>query len=294
MQATLSHQSGKNLQYFLTYTFAKGLGTVATNETDGSAWADPVDTRGRSWGVLPFDRTHVFNASYNYTMPKFARGSFDNKFTRGVLNGWQMSGITTIQSGTPLRLRFSGDILQGNQSVAWYGTDAFNVQGQSLGAVTPVYLRDPSIKGSSGVGSKLLDINALAIPTFPNTGPSQPPFYLRTPSRSNFDVSFFKNFNFSETKKFQFRTGFFNIFNQAYPSQILTSGGFGASDIYLTLNTVCRVHKDNVPNGIGGTVNGVCDPTGGFDFDQTTKDNFGKVINKHGHRIVEFAFKFYF
>ena len=66
LQATLSHQSGKNLQYFLTYTFAKGLGTVATNETDGSAWADPIDTRGRSWGVLPFDRTHVFNASYNY------------------------------------------------------------------------------------------------------------------------------------------------------------------------------------------------------------------------------------
>jgi hypothetical protein len=294
LQATLSHQSGKNLQYFLTYTFAKGLGTVATNETDGSAWADPVDTRGRSWGVLPFDRTHVFNASYNYTLPKFARGSFDNKVTRGVLNGWQMSGITTFQSGTPLRLRFSGDILQGNQSVAWYGTDAFNVQGQSLGAVTPVYLRDPSVKGNSGVGDRLLDINALAIPTFPNSGPSQPPFYLRTPSRSNFDVSFFKNFNFSETKKFQFRTGFFNIFNQAYPSQILTAGGVGASDIYLTLNTVCRVHKDNVPNGVGGTVNGVCDPTGGFDFDQATKDNFGKVINKHGHRIVEFAFKFYF
>ncbi|HEY9504155.1 MAG TPA: carboxypeptidase regulatory-like domain-containing protein [Pyrinomonadaceae bacterium] len=294
MQATLSHQSGKNLQYFLTYTFAKGLGTVATNETDGSAWADPIDTRGRSWGILPFDRTHVFNASYNYTLPKLARGSFDNWFTRGALNGWQMSGITTFQTGTPIRLRFSGDINSAGQAVAWFGSDAFNVQGQSVGAVTPVYAANPKVDGGGGVGDKLFNLDALKIPSFPNTGPSQPPFYLRTPSRSNFDVSFFKNFNFSESKKFQFRAGFFNIFNQAYPTQISPTGGLGSSDIYLTLNTVCNVHKDNVPNGAGGTVNNICDPTGGFSYDQTTIDNFGKIVNKHGRRIVEFAFKFYF
>jgi len=294
MQATLSHQSGKNLQYFLTYTFAKGLGTVATSETDGSAWADPIDTRGRSWGILPFDRTHVFNASYNYTLPKLARGSWDNVVTRGLFNGWQISGITTFQTGTPIRLRFSGDINSAGQAVAWYGSDAFNVQGQSVGAVTPVYLGNPAAAGGGAVGDKLFDLSKLAIPTFPNSGPSQPPFYLRTPSRSNFDVSFFKNFKFSESKKLQFRTGFFNIFNQAYPTQISPTGGLGSSDIYLTLNTVCNVHKDNVPNGNGGTVNNICDPTGGFSFDQTTKDNFGKIVNKHGRRIVEFAFKFYF
>ena len=109
LQATLSH-NGRNLQYFATYTFGKALGTVATNESDGAAWADPIDTRNRSWGVLPFDRTHVFNLSYNWSLPKLARGGFDNTVTRGVFNGWQISGITTVQSGTPVRLRFTGDI----------------------------------------------------------------------------------------------------------------------------------------------------------------------------------------
>jgi hypothetical protein len=66
----------------------------------------------------------------------------------------------------------------------------------------------------------------------------------------------------------------------------------GQSDIYLTLQTTCNAHVD-VPNGAGGTAN-VCDPAQGYDFDQATKDNFGKIINKHGRRIVEFAFKFYF
>ncbi|HEV8429760.1 MAG TPA: carboxypeptidase regulatory-like domain-containing protein [Pyrinomonadaceae bacterium] len=291
LQATLSHQSGKNLQYFATYTFAKALGTVATNETDGSAWADPIDTRGRSWGILPFDRTHVFNLSYNYTLPKLARGSWENKFTRGVFNGWQLSGITTFQTGIPIRLRFSGAINSGQSGLAWFGTDAFNIQGQSVGAVAPVYLRNPS-SGGSKLGDKYFDLSALAIPKFPNTGPAQPPFYLRAPSRSNFDVSVFKNFNFDETKKLQFRAGFFNVFNQAYPSQIATAGGFGASDIYLTLNTTCN-QSITVPNGTGGTTS-VCDPTQGYSFDQSTLDNFGKVTNKHGRRIVEFAFKFYF
>jgi len=292
LQATLSHQSGKNLQYFLTYTFGKALGTVATNETDGSAWADPIDTRGRSWGILPFDRTHVFNASYNYTLPKLARGSLDNGFTRAVLNGWQMSGITTLQTGIPIRLRFSGDINGTGSGLAWFGTDAFNILGQSVGAVAPVYLGNPSVGGDK-LGEKYFDLSKLAIPTFPNTGPAQPPFYLRAPSRSNFDVSFFKNFNFSESKKLQFRAGFFNVFNQAYPTNIvIDTNNPGASDIYVTINTVCKAKKD-VPNGLGGTTN-VCDPLAGYDYDQSTKDNFGKVLHKHGRRIVEFAFKFYF
>jgi len=297
LQATLSHQ-GKNFQYFATYTFGKALGTVATNETDGSAWADPIDTRHRSWGVLPFDRTHVFNMSYNYSFPKLARGSFENGFTKAVLNGWQMSGITTWASGIPIRLKFTGDIATANQALAWYGSDAFNGTnaGASLGAVTPVYLGNPSTGGSKTLGGKLFDLSKLAIPTFPNSGLAVPPFYLRTPSRSNFDVSFFKNFNITESKKIQFRTGLFNVFNQAYPSQVnVTARNLGGSDIYLALDTVCNKTVANPPNGIGGTVNGnVCDPTGGFHYTDTTLNNFGKIINLHGRRIVEFALKFEF
>jgi hypothetical protein len=293
LQATLSHQ-GKNLQYFATYTFGKALGTVATNESDGAAWADPIDTRHRSWGVLPFDRTHIFNLSYNYTLPKLARGSFDHGITRGILNGWQMSGITTFQSGIPIRLRFSGDIASTGEALAWYGSDAFNGSGAgaSIGAVTPIYLGNPAV-GGTALGSKAFDLSKLAIPTFPNTGPSQPPFYIRTPSRSNFDVSFFKNFNITESKKIQFRSGFFNLFNQAYPTQISTTGGLGSSDIYLTLNTVCNA-RVNVPNGNGGNVSNPCDPTKGFHYTDETINNFGKIVNKHGRRIVEFALKFEF
>jgi hypothetical protein len=294
LQATLSH-NGRNLQYFATYTFSKALGTVATNETDGAAWADPIDTRGRSWGVLPFDRTHIFNLSYNYSVPKLARGSWENPVTRGVFNGWQISGITTFQSGIPIRLRFTGDIASTQQALGWYGSDAFNGTnaGASLGAITPIYLANPTL-GGKGVGEKVLDITKLQIPTFPNSGPSQPPFYIRTPSRSNFDVSFFKNFNISESKKLQFRTGLFNIFNQAYPTQFNpTATTPTGSDIFLALETTCNT-RITVPNGNGTNTTSVCDPRGGFTYTQNTLNNFGKIQNKHGRRIVEFALKFNF
>jgi hypothetical protein len=313
MQATLSHQ-GRHLQYFATYTFGKALGTVATNETDGSAWADPIDTRHRSWGILPFDRTHVFNISYNYEFPKIARGSFDNAVTRGIFNGWQMSGITTWASGIPIRLKFTGDIASGNQAVAWYGSDAFNGTNAaaSLGAVTPVYLGNPSTGNSKTLGNTLFDLSKLGIPTFPNSGPAVPPFYLRTPSRSNFDVSFFKNFNIGENKKIQFRTGLFNVFNQAYPSVTnVTATNLGGSDIFLALDTVCNARL-TVPTGNGTNTASMCDPTKGFRYTDgrgawtdlngnsrggdrsNTKANFGKIINLHGRRIVEFALKFEF
>jgi hypothetical protein len=262
---------------------------------------------------LPFDRTHVFNLSYNYSVPKLARGSFDNGFTDAVFNGWQISGITTVQSGIPVRLRFTGDIATGGNAVGWYGSDAFNGTnaGASIGAVTPIYVRNPAL-GGTALGAKVFDISALSIPAYAGSGPSQPPFYIRTPGRSNFDVSFFKNFAITESKKIQFRVGLFNVFNQAYPTQINTAAtNLGGSDIFLALDTVC-LKRVGVPNGAGATTT-PCDPTGGFRFTDgraavpaspgvaaqpadrsDTLHNFGLVTNKHGRRIVEFALKFNF
>jgi hypothetical protein len=35
-------------------------------------------------------------------------------------------------------------------------------------------------------------------------------------------------------------------------------------------------------------------PDGGFNFTQQTKDNFGKIQLKRGHRVIEFVLKYYF
>jgi len=289
LQVTASHQQGKNLQFFATYTFSKALGTTATNETGSQV--DPIDTRHRSWGVLPYDRTHIFNLSYNYNLPSLARGAFDNKFTRGVFSGWQMSGITTFQSGIPIKLVFGGDLGGANAALAFFGSDAFSNSVFASGPVAPIFSKNPQLSGNK-LGDRILDLNAIQIPPLGSTGAQVNPFYLRSPHRWNHDVSFFKNFRITESKRIQFRAGFFNIFNQAYPG--FGSGNSNQNDVNTQLIVDCNVKLNGVPNGTGGTSDNVCDPTQGFHYDPTTVANFGKIINKHGHRIVELALKFYF
>jgi hypothetical protein len=293
LQATLSHQAGKNLQFFATYTFSKAIGVTGVNETDGNGISS-VDVRGRSYGILPFDRTNIVNFSYNYNVPNGARGDskFNNPVTRGLLNSWQFSGISTIQSGVPIYLKFSGDLSSAGSSIAWYGTNAFvNSGGVNVGAIAPVYLGNPQ-RGGTSFGSSVLSLSNIAIPGFQESGPYENPFNLRTPMRTDFDMSLFKNFPIGEgAKKIQFRASAFDIFNMAYPRYSVYNSQ-STNDIYTTINTVCNTMV-TVPNGSGGTTQG-CNPLGGFHIDQNTINQFGKIIDLHGHRTIELALKFYF
>src|SRR5678816_4591 len=108
MQVTLSRQTGKRLQYFLAYTYGKTQGTL------GGEYSvmDPYDPN-RTYGVLNTDRTHILNVSWHAFLPDGARGKMDNAVMRGVLNGWQLSGISTLASGIPITPIFSGDAASG-------------------------------------------------------------------------------------------------------------------------------------------------------------------------------------
>lgn len=304
MQATLNRQLGRSLQYFVTYTFSKALGTTAVGESDGDQIVDPLDTRGRNYGVLPYDRTHIFNVSYNYNFPDMARGGFRNWFTKGVFNGWQMSGITTLQSGRPIRVRFTGTITGNSVLFANFGNNAVaGGNSPSASGIAPIVLRNAST-GNTDLNGRYLDVAAFAVPAFGTSGPYQSPFYLRAPTTNNFDVTFFKNFNFTESKKLQFRLGLFNVFNTAFANSDLgdISGLNGQSLALNTRNVInpatgtCFRIPVGTPTGTGQIAadSTLCDPTRGFEIDPGTLSSFGQIVNKHGHRRIELAFKFYF
>src|SRR5258706_10721960 len=175
----------------ISYTFSKALGLQSVNESGDLI--DPVDARHRSWGVLPYDRTHVLNVSYSYQLPDGARGGFRNRLTAGALNGWQVSGITSYSSGMPYRLNFGGELSQAYTAIGFFGSNAYSTSVNSSSAIAPVFTSNPS-RGGTAVGDKILDINSLAISAFGQSGPHGLPFYLRSPNRSNTDFSVFKNF----------------------------------------------------------------------------------------------------
>jgi hypothetical protein len=274
MQATLSRPAG-SFQYFVAYTLSKATG----NGHDFSE-IDALDP-SRSETVMPFDRRHIFNVSWTWMLGTPVEG---NAFLKALANDWNLSGISTFTSGVPIRIAFNqGDLSNNDTARAWWGTSDFVDQNTyNPGDITPLYLCDPRLDGNE-VNEKRLDVNCLGIPNFGETGPFRSPYDLRSPWRSYHDLTVFKNFSTGGDTRLQFRAGFFNLFNQAYPWQ---------SDIDLNLETACNVQVSGVPDGTGGTAT-VCDPTAGFHFTDTTLQNFGRIITKRGHRVIEFALRFF-
>jgi len=283
MQVTLSRQTTRAFQYFVAYTLGRSRGTL------GGEYSviDPYDP-SRNYGVLGEDRTHVLNVSWNAFLPNGAQGGMSNPISRGLLNGWQISGISSMASGIPIRISFSGDAASRSIAAAYFGTaDVVGPSNNSDTALSPVYTCDPRLDGTA-VGEKILNVNCISVPEFGKNGSLVPPFNIRTPTRFNHDLTLFKNFTTVRDQKLQFRIGFFNLFNQAFANTNI------GNDINLTLQTTCKVRVNNVPDGTGNFQNNVCDPTGGFDFTQQTKDNFGKINLKRGHRVMELVIKYYF
>ena len=240
---TLSRQTSRNLQYFVAYTYGKTRGTLG----DEYSTIDPYDPT-RTYGVTAQDRTHVLNISWNAFLPDGARGAMDNSIGRGLLNGWQISGISSLASGIPYRLGFSGAAASSSVAAGYFGTA--DVVGPALAGgngLAPVYTCDPTL-GGKDAGEKILDINCIGVPAFGENGDLTPPYNLRQPTRSNHDLTLFKNFTIRGEQKIQFRVGFFNLFNQAFATTAIDG-----NDINLVLDTTCNVTRDGVPNGIGGT-----------------------------------------
>jgi hypothetical protein len=285
LQVTLSRQTGRRLQYFVAYTLSRTTGTFP-------GYRDPFDP-SRTYGVLNEDRRHILNVSWNAMLPDGARGRLDSAIGRGLLNGWQLSGISALVSGVPIHLAFSGDAAGPGVSQAYFGTpdvvgpDQSGFIGGAGNSLAPEFMCDPRL-GGSAVGEKLLNIDCIEVPAFGTSPPLVPPYDIRSPWHMNHDLTLFKNFRLHGGQKLQFRAGFFNIFNMARATT-----EFG-SDIDLALETTCNRRVDHVPNGIGDYADEVCDPTGGYSFTENTRENFGKINLKHGHRVVELVVKYYF
>ncbi len=93
LQATLRKQVSRGLSFQLSYTYSKSMNNL-TRLND--------QTNGRlDWARANFDRTQRLVFSYTYLLPNFGRRE---GFAGALLSGWSLSGVTSVQTGTPLTL----------------------------------------------------------------------------------------------------------------------------------------------------------------------------------------------
>jgi hypothetical protein len=201
LQATLKRRLTSGLLFDVAYTWSRVI-TDASGFNEGPQNA--YNLRAER-GPATFDRTHMLVFNYIYELPILRNA---NPVARGLLGGWQISGITVMQSGTPRNVGLTGgDIgLAGRPDV---------VAGQSAAGPKTV--------------AQWFNTAAFSKPApgfFGNAGRN----LVRGPGIHTWDVSMFKNFRFHETWSFQLRGEAFNIANNANfdgLSMALGAGNFG-------------------------------------------------------------------
>jgi hypothetical protein len=274
LQVKWAHQ-GKRSTIQLNYTFGKALGIVGPGGTTLSALEatlDPFNLRN-NYGVQPGNRTQIFNAAYSYELPS----PFHGKLAGGLVNGWQISGITTLQSGSSLTYGSSGDnfnmqlngaILPGSQNVVNPGgANGIPINNQSILGTNAIQL-NPILTCNPTANlqhNQYINASCFAAPTAAGqNGPTLlPPIY--GPAFFNSDLALFKNFHISESKKLQFRVDAFNFLN--HPLSSFPNG-----------NNLTLQFNQATPGGPLAQTN----PT------------FGYAEYLQGQRIVELTAKFYF
>ena len=96
LQTHIEKRMSHGLQLGFSYTYSHAL-----DEQSGMGLFfngnNPLDLRS-AYGSSDFDRTHVFNFSYLYQVPKLAR---ESSFLGKVGNGWAIQGLGVFQSGQP-------------------------------------------------------------------------------------------------------------------------------------------------------------------------------------------------
>jgi protocatechuate 3,4-dioxygenase beta subunit len=250
-----------------------------------------------------FDQRHLLNISYLYSFPNFSRalqrdlldpvedaGEDKDKQPKSgetalpmrlIGEGWQISGITTYQSGTPFSV-----INNGGSSGIGVIDNAGVANGYSTENGTPAYSypdlatnAQPAAltTNAESFGPLLGNPNEFVAPrglTFGNAGRN----FLNNPSRLNFDMSLLKHFPIREGSEVEFRAEAFNVFN----------------------HTQFRIYNSDLGNTGSNTINcyGGPDYSAGYYFpggtDCLTGNSFLHPVDAHRPRTLQLALKFSF
>jgi hypothetical protein len=265
LQTSLNRRVGAGLQIGIAYTWSKALGVSVGH---------PTDTRQAGYGPLPQDRTQSLVINYIYTIPGIGKGSFlDSAATRLVVNGWRLSGLTSVSSGAPANITSNGIAAIG-YAVSGTAQTTLNrtITGSEDVAPRVVFTCNPNLSGGDRSIDAFINTSCLAPAQKGSVGLDSGYDRLRGPGLQNWDMSLFKNIPIKEGRAhIELRLEAYNAFNHAE---------WGSFNTQLTFNPN-TLKVANLPTQLGGT--------GG-------RTGFGALntIRANSQRILQVGAKIYF
>jgi len=213
LQISLNRRFTDGLTLGVAYTWSKLLTTQSVDRDSGIQ--DTYDVKA-AYGSSTLNTPQIFVLSYVYDLPFYR----DQKgFLGRVAGGWEVSGITNIQSGQSLT------VTQGTDPFA---TAANNNSGINLAREGLIQIRtNQTLSSTSGPKSVNEFFNTNAFGGASGAFGTERPGAVLGPGFQLWDISLIKNIQFVERVRLQLRFEGFNAFNHGSPNAVDTT--FGSS-----------------------------------------------------------------
>lgn len=212
LQAQLRMEKKHGLSLQLAYTWSHEIDILSG---DLSTVSNPYDLK-YDRGSGSYDRRNIFNANFVYDLPFYLHSS--NFAAREFIGGWQVAGVTTAQSGSPLNITYNG-------------SDTLGLGGNTTNR--------PNIVGPISypkTQKSWFSTSAFADPLAPWVDPSSTGFgdahkdAVVGPGLFNWNLSVYKDIPLTrEGMHFQFRAESFNTFNHTQFNGVDTGSADGAN-----------------------------------------------------------------
>ncbi|MGE0407093.1 MAG: TonB-dependent receptor, partial [Candidatus Korobacteraceae bacterium] len=235
LQVELRKRMSRGLQLGAAYTFGRTWSDVGGDARAHRNFGGDINTNlgewgpRERWGLTAFTRPHRLVFNYNYQLPTFQN---DQGFLGRALSGWALSGVWTVQSGTPLTITDpAGGAIYGfaGASTAQFCSGMSNGDVATSGKTqdrlnsyfnASAFCNIPTIGVVNGVGGATGYGNSRRSIVF---GPGQ----------NNWDMAISKGTRIGlvgEEDRIEFRAEFFNTFNTPQfdnPGTTRSTGAFG-------------------------------------------------------------------
>ncbi len=272
LQTMASRRLSRGLMMQVAYTWSRTIdnasevfGVANNNSPQNTMLPSIYGGLTLDRGISFSDRTHRASISYTYQLPFMTN---QQGVLGRIVGGWQVSGITTFETGAPMNV-YNGvdaDGIGGNYDRPWYnpngqpGVRAQYSASSATGYINPdaanapidmmsaMYIQMPAQSGANPGKTGNLGRNT-----------------LRVPGVNNWNMNLFKTVAVKEGMQVTFRTEFFNIWN--YPQ-------FGSASISPF---------SPGPGSLGGDVGTT--PAGRF---------LNKYYMDGGGRVIRYQLKFIF
>jgi Carboxypeptidase regulatory-like domain len=222
LQVSVTKHVTHGLSFLASYTYSHALDWSSSFEdlAFGPLGMDPFNFR-RFYGNSSYDQPQHLSIQYSYDVPKFP-GTANNSMLDRLVNGWRISGITTIQSGVPVHIANNAFGLVGTSSATCPGTPMFVVFVSCWD--TPNVVGSLATMNPRNTSNNLwFDPNSLAAavppglgggtPFNPETGGNAGRDIIHGPGLQNWDFELTKRFQVHESMRLELRAELYNIFN---------------------------------------------------------------------------------